>query len=151
MNASTVVPSIEQMAQAIKAAYADGYMRGAEAVGSFFAEQIEVVHEPSMPGDGVRDGAPLRGHQAREMAAFNRALRGFRQDTQVDVEGDCLVLTMSMQGRRGTGQEIDETVTAKFRVANGRIMGMRATAAKPSSFGVLAEVLVEGGFTLPTQ
>ena len=139
-------PTVEQVAKDIEHAYREGPTRGGQVLTGYLADKVEITHVPRLPGDGPRDGAPLAAMRLRETVAFERALKNFREDAQVQVEGDCLLVTKTISGERTSGDTVAETVTSKFRVAGGRIVEMFATS-RSASFSVLADVLKEGGFT----
>jgi hypothetical protein len=133
------------MARAIEAAYAEGPVRGGEVLVGYLADKINIVHEPRQPEDGPRDGAMIGARRLRETTAFAKALQEFWEDTRVEVEGNYLLVTKTVRGRRANGETLAETVTSKVRVANGQIVEMLAVS-QSASFGKIMEVLQEGGF-----
>ena len=145
-NAKQTESSAQQVADAIAAGYRESPVRSAEVLAALLADTIEIVHEPRMPEDGFRDGAAMGAMRMREVMAFQKALRGFQQKASVNVDGDYVSVLLTINGQRANGDSVSETVTSRFRIANGKIVQMIATP-NSASFAVLGSVLQEGGFT----
>lgn len=135
-----------QVAQTIATAYREGPQRSADVLAALLADTVSIVHEPPMPGDGPCSGALMGEMRRRESLAFQKALQGFREQAAVSVDGDCVAVKLTLSGRRANGEAVCETVTSKFRIANGKIVEMIAVPDS-ASFAVLGSVLQEGGFT----
>lgn len=145
-DTAQIKTSAQQVADAIAAGYREGPVRSAEVLAALLADTIEIVHEPRMPEDGFRDGAAMGAMRMREVMAFQKALRGFQQKASVEVDGDYVSVLLTISGQRSNGDNVSETVTSKFRTANGKIVAMIATP-RSASFAVLHSILQEGGFT----
>lgn len=129
------------LADALIAAYATGPAEASKVLTDHLADQVMIVHEPRLAGDGPRAGADMRRIRLAEIPAFEKALEDFREEADVTVDGDWMTVRMVVSGkRRSTGDRLRETVESRFRVEDGRIVEMLAVS-QSDNFAVFHEVL----------
>jgi ketosteroid isomerase-like protein len=113
---------LNEVAKELEAAFAAGAYH--EALIPHLAETIEVHHHPTPgPGDGPSPGAGMAAMMRGD--PFAPVLTKLHREAKsVSVDGDTLVVDMTMIGTAEDGSEVRVPLLQRFGFADGRIVSL---------------------------
>jgi hypothetical protein len=117
--------SPETVAAALRAALEDGPEAFRRCLGSLYADQVLLRHDPELPVDGPVDGRRLAETSEAEAAAITSALSGQRYGPRgVIVDGDIVTVSTSVEGSLPGGEPVSLPTHMICAVADGRIVAI---------------------------
>ena len=130
--------SLEQIAQDLREAYVAGAGEGMGILGSFFADKIEILHEPIQRGDGLWNGADWVKAEHGAIRALEKGVIGFRQDVVVTVIGaDQIGTQNTMSGKLPDGTPLLHKVRSVLTFKDGKIVKSLSYTESGSESGQL--------------
>jgi ketosteroid isomerase-like protein len=133
------------IADELRAAYKISPEAAAEALGARLAEKFEFRHDPPTPADGMAEAATAIVGRRNELVAFRKALTDFSETAEISTEGDELLILLTITGTLADGRPLSANIDARYRVADGEIVGMLAKL--PANGPMLMEALQAGGWS----
>lgn len=137
----------QHVAQQLEQALQEG-PRGFQVVlGSLYADEVELRHEPALPPDGIVDGKRLASSSDRESAGIGSVLKAQRyQGVQVQVEGDLVRIETALVGTLPDQSEVSLPTRMRLRVEGGRVVAITHEMGE-DAMRAWAQVAVAGGLT----
>ena len=100
------MPTIEEIRDALQAANDTDSSGPYEAICPFFADEVEAIHEPRIPFDGVWDGAVLAQWLVVERQVMNKVMTNRRHQGTFTIEnGNQIVMDGVLSGTMPDGTE----------------------------------------------
>jgi hypothetical protein len=117
-----VSTEIRQIAETLTQAHAAGLKPGFAALGQYWADEVEVVHEPPSPTDGTKVRDELRRLNAIEADALAGALSGGRFDYTYSVDGNTITLSGPLVGTLSDGTPFRHDQQLALVIEHGAIV-----------------------------
>jgi hypothetical protein len=139
----------EDIAGDLRAAYEDGALAAARAIGAHIADVFAVHHDPPLPTDGTRDGPAVSQDRINEVLAFTRAMPDYRESPDITVRGNDIHYNFVASGVLPDGTAVSTRIQTIYTVEGGKLVRV---LARPEAEGRahLIEALYVGGFEFPT-
>lgn len=122
---------IEEMRAAIQASHERDGSGPYEALVPFLADQVETVHQPAFPNDGMVDRAPLAKFLEIEHRLHDVAIKNRRMDVSFTVAGNGIVMKGVMTGELHDGRALMHPIHVMYRVESGKIVRFWIDASTP--------------------
>lgn len=132
------------IAAALRAAYDEDWERGRRSIATYFADQVEVRHQPPLPQDGVKDREQVERESVAEFGAYKTLLSDFREETTVSVDGDRVVCDVVLAGRHADGTQVHAPVQQVLTVRDGNVVRTEVIIA-PDVLQTLLAIVRAGG------
>jgi ketosteroid isomerase-like protein len=116
--------TIEEMADFMRAGYAEGFLAGIRGPTTFFARRVEICFAPPRPGDGWFDGQRMRDYQPVEAAIIQSVMpdAAMRDVTVLVRAEDQLIAVMTLSGSLNDGTPFAMPLTMVYDVREGEIV-----------------------------
>jgi hypothetical protein len=122
---SPAAASAETVAAALRAALEQGPEAFRRCLGSLYADQVLLRHDPELAVDGPVDGRRMAETTEAEAAAIGSALAGQHYGpSEVLVDGDIVTVRTSLEGLLPTGEAASLPTHMICGVADGRIVAI---------------------------
>jgi ketosteroid isomerase-like protein len=139
--------SIDEIADALRSA-AGNQAKTHDVLAIYFADPVDVRHEPAGPTDGPMPKELLVRVALAETEAMGRALPDATSESDVSVDGDAIHVRGRTRGTLPDGTDVDFETAVVFLVADGAIVGIRSESV-PGNAETMGKVFAEGKFELP--
>ncbi|WP_158221184.1 nuclear transport factor 2 family protein [Kineosporia sp. R_H_3] len=119
----------ERIADDLLAAYVAGRDAVTEAFRACLADQVDLLHEPGQPQDGVYPRDVLVAAQAAQAERLAGVLRQYAENVEISAAGDEVTVRLVITGSLPDGTGVTITGRDVLAVAGGRIVRMVSTFA----------------------
>jgi hypothetical protein len=117
------VPSIEEIRDALQAANDKDGSGPYEAICPFFAEQVNCIHEPLIPFDGVWDRDVLAAWLPIEREVMNKVMTGRTHKATFTIEnGNQIAMDGVLSGVMPDGTAVSRETRTVWTIENGQIV-----------------------------
>jgi ketosteroid isomerase-like protein len=134
----------EVVAEKLRASYAESWEAGRASVATFFAETVEVRHQPPLPTDGLTPGAEVGEASTAEFGAYKNMLTDFREETTISVDGDRVICDVVLAGAMADGTEVRAPVKQVLTI-KGDVATKNEVSLEPEVLAQLIEIVTAGG------
>lgn len=117
------MPTIEEIRDALQTANDTDSSGPYEAICPFFADQVEAIHEPRIPFDGVWDGPVLAQWLVVERQVMNKVMTNRRHRGTFTIQnGNQIVMDGVLSGTMPDGTETSRPTRTVWTIENGQIV-----------------------------
>jgi hypothetical protein len=117
------VTEAEKLAERMRAGHAEGLEAGLAAPAEFLGDQVECLHLPPHPTDGLRPGAELRALWTEEAALMRGTMPdAAMRDVKVTAGDDAVELAAVLTGTAPDGTRIEHPFHVQYTLSQGRIV-----------------------------
>jgi hypothetical protein len=138
------MPDAQTIAAELRAAYDESWEVGRRRVATYFADQVEVRHQPPLPQDGVKPGPQVEAESVAEFGAYKTLLTDFREETTIRADGEQVRCDVVLAGRLADGAEVRAPVQQILTVREGAAVKTEVIIA-PDVLAQLVEIVRAGG------
>jgi ketosteroid isomerase-like protein len=138
------MPDAKAIAAELRTAYDESWETGRRQVATYFADLVEVRHQPPLPQDGLKPGVQVEEESVAEFAAYKTLLSDFREETTVHADGDEVRCDVVLAGRTADGTEVRAPVRQILTVRDGVAVKTEVIIA-PDVLTQLVEIVRAGG------
>lgn len=138
------MPNASAIAKELQAAYTEDWERGRRSVATYFADQVEVRHQPPLPQDGMKPRQQVDSESVAEFGAYKSLLSDFREETTISVDGDRVVCDVVLAGLHADGTGVHAPVQQVLTVLNGQVVRTEVIIA-PDVLETLIAIVRAGG------
>lgn len=115
-------PTVEEIRTHLESAHERDGSGPFGALLPYLADEIETVHEPAFPGDGMIEGAKLAKSLPLEHKLQDAAIRNRRMNVSFEAISDSIVMKGVMTGTLPDGRSLVHPVHVIYTIAQGRII-----------------------------